>query len=299
MRIIGHQHNQERLRKQFEAGAFPQSVLFVGPEAVGKFTVAFELAKELGGAAAFEPTEGAPTPQDVLVIQPEIHATKSAVKELQIKVEEIRRAIDFLSRYPSTGTFRVVIIRDAHLLSEEAQNALLKVLEEPNPSSVLILVTHYPERLLATIRSRLIREHFALVPEPEMTEAYSETLLKEAQIPLFFRGFGRPGVLTQALAEPEAFQREKALLTELYQMSLLSLSDRLILAETLSKDIPETCKLMNWWLPGLHERARQETEPKRRERYFEILSEINRVLALLKTTNANPRLLLEQLLLGV
>jgi DNA polymerase-3 subunit delta' len=192
-----------------------------------------------------------------------------------------------------------VIIRDAHWLSEEAQNALLKTLEEPNTSSVLILVTHAPEQLLETVRSRLVREAFSLVAEADIEQAFPDRALAQVNIPVFFRSFGRPGLLVRALEEPEAFQAEKSALTQLYRISLLSVAERLKLAEELSKNIPQTKRVLSWWLPGLYERAQKETELKRISQYFTILTEINRALTVLKTTNANSRLLLEQLFLGI
>jgi DNA polymerase-3 subunit delta' len=71
-----------------------------------------------------------------------------------IKINSIRDINHFLSLSYDEAVRRVVIISDAHLMNDAAQNALLKNLEEPPANIIFILVTHYPERLRETIRSR-------------------------------------------------------------------------------------------------------------------------------------------------
>jgi DNA polymerase-3 subunit delta' len=78
-----------------------------------------------------------------------------------IKIEQVRDVVDRSSFRPFEGRRRVVIVADADGLVPQAQNALLKTLEEPPPSSVFILLTSHPDALLPTVRSRLIRLAFA------------------------------------------------------------------------------------------------------------------------------------------
>src|SRR5581483_8430144 len=75
----------------------------------------------------------------------------------EIVVEDVRAAIDFLRLTPAEGAWRVLIVDAADDLNRNAANALLKILEEPRPKTVLILVSHAPGRLLPTIRSRCRR----------------------------------------------------------------------------------------------------------------------------------------------
>jgi DNA polymerase-3 subunit delta' len=78
-----------------------------------------------------------------------------------IKIEQVRGVVDRAGYRPFEGKRRVVIIDEADALMASAQNALLKTLEEPPPSSVFILATSRPDMLLATVRSRCIRLWFA------------------------------------------------------------------------------------------------------------------------------------------
>ncbi len=75
----------------------------------------------------------------------------------EIVIEDVRAAIDFLRLTPAEGAWRVLIVDAADDLNRNAANALLKILEEPRPRTVLILVSHAPGRLLPTIRSRCRR----------------------------------------------------------------------------------------------------------------------------------------------
>ena len=78
-----------------------------------------------------------------------------------IKIDVVREEIRQTAFKPFEARRRVIIFNDAESLGDDAQNALLKTLEEPPPGSVLILVTAQPNRLLATVRSRCPVVRFA------------------------------------------------------------------------------------------------------------------------------------------
>ena len=105
--------------------------------------------------------------------------TKSSNKQATYTVarmhEEVRRTMNFK---PVEGRYKIVIITDADLLRTEAANAFLKVLEEPTPRSVFILVTSRPDRLLPTIISRCQRFRF----EPLHEEAIESALIQREAI---------------------------------------------------------------------------------------------------------------------
>src|SRR5262249_29053827 len=85
---------------------------------------------------------------------------------MSIKTERVRDAVRDIAGRPFEGRARAFVIDEAHLLTEQAQNALLKSLEEPPPSSHVILVTASPQALLPTIRSRCQTLRFSPLPEP-------------------------------------------------------------------------------------------------------------------------------------
>jgi DNA polymerase-3 subunit delta' len=75
-------------------------------------------------------------------------------KARSIGIKSIRKVIETVSKHPFEGRRTVVVIFEAHMMTVEAQNAFLKVLEEPPPSSVLVLVTEFADKLLDTVVSR-------------------------------------------------------------------------------------------------------------------------------------------------
>ncbi|GAB6282035.1 MAG: DNA polymerase III subunit delta' [Ignavibacterium sp.] len=86
-----------------------------------------------------------------------------------IKINSIREINNFLSLSFNSDQYRIVIISDAHLMNEEAQNALLKNLEEPPEKVVFILTTNQPEKLRQTIVSRCWHLNFDSLSEDELT----------------------------------------------------------------------------------------------------------------------------------
>jgi len=176
--LTGHRHLLELLARAARRGTLPQSLIFGGPQGVGKRTAAVGLAQfvncfkmdpasERGSAGLmFADVAGndacgecAPCRRiargvhaDVLFIQPGDSGT--------IKIEQVRDAIERTAYRPFEGRRRVVIIDEADGMTGEAQNALLKTLEEPPPASVFVLVTSRPDVLLPTVRSRCQRLRF-------------------------------------------------------------------------------------------------------------------------------------------
>ena len=160
--VLGHQRPLGLLAGSIARGSLPPSLLFTGPDGVGKRLVARTVAEALnclspkgrdacGACPACRRIAKGVHP-DVLVIDPpEAGATK---------IELVRPAIAATAYRPFEGRCRVVIVDDADRLTDDAENALLKSLEEPPRGSVFILVTSRPETLLATIRSRCSQVRF-------------------------------------------------------------------------------------------------------------------------------------------
>ena len=165
----------------WERGRLHHAWLLCGVEGVGKATFAYRAARRLLGAAA-DPGRGplgarrddpvsrlisAQAHPDLLVLERLVEGGKT---KKSISVDQSRELPEFFSKSPSQAQHRVAIIDAADDLNLNAANALLKVLEEPPESGVLLLVTHAPGRLLATIRSRCRRLAFPVWPEHALEE---------------------------------------------------------------------------------------------------------------------------------
>jgi DNA polymerase-3 subunit delta' len=201
--IVGHGPLLDVLRHAVAAGRVPQSLLFAGPEGVGKRAVALALAQAVncprreGGDAC----GACPTCQriarghhsDVVVIEKGDEAT--------IKIRTLRdRLLETVNYRPFEAQRRVYIIDPADDMTLEAQDALLKTLEEPPSAVVLILVTAYPDTLLATIRSRCRRLRFGWLAERDVARVLVEHAgIDRAVATRLAAGSG--GSVTRALAE--------------------------------------------------------------------------------------------------
>lgn len=299
MHIIGHHKERESLLQGVREKSIAQAYLFHGPRGVGKSLCAREFASLLTNEPDFEPTEEKPHPFDVLVLRPAEETKRGVTKTKSIPAEDIRAALSFLSSFPVSGAFRVVIIEDAHKLSDTAQNVLLKTLEEPQSTAVIILVTHEIGSILPTVLSRVKRVHFDFVSEEDMKEGMKEYSQGGLDIAPFFYSLGRPGMIRRALSDPVSFEEEKEKLSLLFRLSTLSVSERLALAEKLALKSDLTIRLLEWWLPGLYSQAMKTKEKNTTVQFFTLLENTEKTVSLLKTTQSNPRLLLEKLFFTV
>lgn len=264
----------------------PQSFLFSGPRRLGKFSVALEFAKILTNTSADEAyTEGG----DILVVgrSEQVLVDESQASSV-LSVDDIREAGEFLSRFPSTGRYRVVVIDAAERLTLSAENALLKMLEEPNSTSVIILVTHLPGKLLPTVRSRL----FGVVFSPLSTEEV-RAFFTDSDVPDFFFSLGLPGLIAEATESPTDFEKQKDLLRGLFRLSRLTWKERISLAERIAEDPDGISDLLEIWLAGLRQRQNEET--LRSLAFAEFLEHLLEALDQVSSREGNPRLLLEKL----
>lgn len=292
MRIIGHHGVRTRLSKLVTLPDSPQSFLFVGPESVGKRLVALQFAWTLlGQRDVFDFREEDTSHPDILLLAPEQVTEKGKTREKNIPVEAIREGITFLSRYPLVGKRRILIINDAHRLSQGAQSALLKTLEEPNETSILILITHDAAALLDTVHSRLQRISFSLVPAEEMRML--GVLDQENQ---FLFAFGRPGIIQMALQDTEGFSSMKVFLERLSRLRQLSLAERLRLAEDLAKESDLVIRLLEWLVAIVRKEAQNDAVSIQTTYFF--LEALRNTQHILRSTQANTRLQLEKLFLN-
>jgi hypothetical protein len=138
-------------------------------------------------------------------------------------------------------------------------------------------------------------EHFGFVPEAELRAVYTDALLEQKGIPLFFRTLGLPGLLSAACSEPESFQVKKALLKSLYQLSALSTKERIVLAEEMAKNKDLCEEILEWWVPGLEAQARNKSSVAQTRQYYAFLESLLAAREYLRAPSVNTRLVLEEL----
>lgn len=177
--IIGHAPVVALLRQAVARGRVPHSLLFAGPEGVGKRAVALALAQAVNcpvrRASNGDDACGAcPTCQRIARLSHSDVAVVDRGEDAIIKLKTLReKVLDVVGYRPFEATRRVFIIA-ADDLRDDAQDALLKTLEEPPASAMLILVSAYPDTLSQTVQSRCRRLRFGPLSERDVTQVLVE-----------------------------------------------------------------------------------------------------------------------------
>ncbi|MBU2508488.1 MAG: hypothetical protein KJ799_17465 [Bacteroidetes bacterium] len=207
-RVPGQNKSIEILEKFIDSENIPHSLLFVGPSGIGKFFTAVQFAKELNCGENSKPSIKKkissleepyvkyvfPLPRgknETSDDSPTAKLSEDALEQIlgqlklkrsnpyhklhidkanNIKISSIRDIKKFLSLNYDDIKYRLVVIDDAHLMNDEAQNALLKSLEEPPAGVVFILCTDNENLLLPTIKSRSWRIPFSPQDDSTLTE---------------------------------------------------------------------------------------------------------------------------------
>ena len=270
---IGFHPQKKYFSRLLKAGELSHAYLFVGPEAIGKKSFALEISADNDRAR-----------HDTAFIAPDQEKAFGT-----ISIDQVRELKSFLSTTPVFGRYKLVIVDDAHRVTEDAANALLKSIEEPYRSLVWILVTHQPDVLPTTVRSRCQAVRFlpqgdtAVAELPEVKKLFArdrEMLVALAQ--------GRVGWALRAIAENRMadIRDALALFEKLPTMSVL---DRLTYAKTLIQEEQAT-DVVSWWLAW----SRIQLPTK--------VTAARKLLARLPTlqqSQFNHRLALENFLLGL
>ncbi len=325
--IIGQTRPIRTLTRLLARGILPHALLFTGAEGVGKKTTAAALVQacnclksvssEAAVRAGGEPRAtacgecsacrklAAGSHPDLRQLSPE---------RGMIKIDPIRELCAFLAMKPYEARTRAVIIVDAQRMNAAAGSALLKMLEEPPPHTVMILTTAQPADLMPTILSRCRQIHFAPLKRRDLTEILVRDHGHDpAQADLAAALAG--GSVTRALALlDERQQRRRAwLMQQLSDLPGQSPLASMALAEKLARDrgeLPGDLDLIATWLRDMAI-ARDCPERVIHQNFLGSLTEaaqrlpeegLTAAVTALKEAhrrvraNANPRLTLEALL---
>jgi DNA polymerase III delta' subunit len=180
----GHPAAQRLIERAIESGQPPHALLLVGPESVGKTTLALDLA---AGLLCLAP-EPADRPCRACAAcrklqhgnHPDLHVLTPEGAGQQIRIGQVQQLAADLALLPLEGRFRIGIVEKAHRLNDDAQNALLKTLEEPPPAVVLVLCADDATRLLPTVVSRCARLRLGPVTADDLARMLEERGVADA-----------------------------------------------------------------------------------------------------------------------
>lgn len=336
--LRGHEQAEAFLKNAFQSGRMAHAWLFSGPEGIGKATLAYRFARFVlsgGGGQAAVPADGlfaggaGDEMDDGLYLPPDHpvfrriaaggHTDFLAVERSlddkgklrnEIVVSDVRAIGHFFHHTAGEGGWRMVVVDCADEMNVHAANALLKVLEEPPDRAMLLLVSHNPARLTATIRSRCSKLALKPLPEDAVSALIREHLpdlgAEDAQA-LSHLADGSPGRALALAAEGglELYRDMTGLLETLPRLdvgALHAFGSRFGKAGT--EDAFRTAGgLIRWWLARLILTAAGGEGPETRftpeeealvsrlgkaaglDRWFEVWEKINHLLA--KADQAN------------
>jgi len=177
--IVGHRRLKRLLARAAYSGTLPPSLVFAGPEGVGKKQMAYALAQALN---CLEPIEDAAGERDgcgrctscsriARGLHPDVLFVRRPEDKSGILIAQTRELIRQVGYRPFEGRYRVAVIDDADDLGGDSQDALLKTLEEPPPRNVFVLVTARPNVLSTSVRSRCCMLRFAPLAAAEIAGA--------------------------------------------------------------------------------------------------------------------------------
>jgi DNA polymerase-3 subunit delta' len=188
----------------------PASILVVGPARVGKTTLALDLAAGLlclAADPAGRPCRDCPACRKVEHgNHPDLHRLAPDGPGGQVRIDQVRGLLADLALLPMEGRCRVAIVEAAHRLNPDAQNALLKTLEEPPPAAVIALCADDETVLLDTLRSRCTRLRLGPVDPRVSADLLVERGLADAPraARIARAAGGRPGVAVALAGTPES-----------------------------------------------------------------------------------------------
>lgn len=327
--IIGHEHIIRYLSKLAASKNLAHAYLFSGPESLGKMTLAMEFAKFLqcakakNGKQSFDYCNQCKDCYDIdRKSHPDLTIFSPALLgENEIKIGHIRNLIKTFSFKNYSAPYKIAVIDNADCMTNEAANALLKTLEEPSENSVLILISSRSESLLPTIISRCQQIKFLGVPyrdlEKGLLDYFSNDHSVLADIPeAAGLSSGRPGIAVKIIQNP-AFKKknEKHCLTFL-ELNSAPLSSKYQYASSMLAKENEIADILNNWLFVLNdiiylhfgaqklvlnnkikdrlENLREKYPPKKTA---SLMNKIKETMFILRTTNVNKKLALENLML--
>lgn len=229
---MGHEWAVDLLAEHIRADGVRHAYLFSGPAGVGKRTLALRFAQALACKNPPSPGEfcGVCRPCKMIARQefPDLNVLQAETVGGEMKVDKVRELQHTLSLTPYESDRRIAVLLRFHEANENAQNALLKTLEEAPGKSILLLTADTPENLLPTIVSRceLLRlRPLSVDPLADQLQKSLNIHLTQARALARISG-GRPGIALQLHSDPDLAENRKLWLGHLLSLLGETMAER-------------------------------------------------------------------------
>ena len=335
--IIGHENIINYLQQSLVSGKIAHAYLFFGPAHIGKTMVAESFVNSLICENSLKSTGKIPcqeclhckqmnqkTHADIYWLKREINEKTGEFKK-NITIDQIRKLQSRLNTHSFLNSYKIAIISEAETLNQEANNSLLKTLEEPTPKTVIFLLTSRLDYLPKTIISRCQVLKFLPVAKEQILNYLINSLKIERKEAKIFSNLasGRPGVAINFLANNNTFLAYKEKVDYFLDFNNQNINERFkainsmteISSTNFIKVINSTQEILEIWLGILRDliliknshqdiianffilkKLKDTAEQYSTKKIIKLIERIKGAKRLL-SANVNPKLILENLML--
>ena len=321
--LLGHRWAEDLLRTHIARDDARHAYLITGAPGVGRRSLALAFASAVNCLQPPEPGDYCGTcrvcRQTARMQLPDLTLVTPESEGGMIKVGQVRELQHTLSLTPYEARYRVALLLNFQLANANAQNALLKTLEEAPPRVILLLTADSADSLLPTISSRC--EILRL--RPVAAEALEEALISRWNLPpadarLYAHlSSGRPGLARQMAADPGMLEKRRGWLDEFIRLLPLNRRERFAAAENLARNREQLRLMLQVWLSFARDILLSANGMQSKVVNMDYVSDSGRIatalpaqrpLAMVNTlilglenleANANLRLLLDNILLDL
>jgi DNA polymerase III subunit delta' len=292
--IVGHKKIFDFFQKVMANGNLSHAYVFVGPDHVGKETVAKKIAADILQVDI-----------EKLIMNPDfrfisyVFDEKTGKTKKDISIDQIRECRHFLSEYSFSGGMKIVIINPAERMNAGAFNALLKSLEEPRSKTLIVLIVTDNDQIPKTILSRCQPIFFNLVSTGEIEKQLSGKISKGKLDEMIKLARGRVGLIIYWINNNESFEEWKGEVSRFSSLLNQPFYDKLKKVENMFGDKSDHIaardnleKILMIWQTSIVDLAKEDE--KLICAYDLILSARQKL-----GENVHPRLLVEQILLNL